>query len=67
MNIEQTTLVKQLETSAFYILEQLRQLSKSIATKQYETEETEELYKAITNATDLCDSLQYMKEEFGNV
>lgn len=67
MNTEQTTLVKHLETSAFYILEQLRKLSKEIAAKQYETEETEELYKAITSATDLCDSLQYMKQEFGNV
>lgn len=63
MNIEQTQQVKQLETSAFYILEQLRQLSKEIATKQYDTEA---LADTITNATNLCDALQYLREEHGN-
>lgn len=67
MNAEQTKLVKQLETSAYYILEQLRQLSKEIATKPYETDETEELSETIANAYELCDGLQYMREEFGNI
>lgn len=62
MTTQQTALVKQLETSAFNILKQLQGLSRDIAIKQYDSEEAIELHNAIMSVTELCDTLQYMRE-----
>lgn len=66
MTTKQTTLVKQLETSAYNILKQLQGLSRDIAIKQYDSEEAIELHHAIMSVTELCDTLQYMREEFND-
>ena len=68
MNAEQTKDILRREIQAFRILETLRDLKEEFEeddTINVSIEETDALNEAIRDATNLCDSLQYLREKFG--